>query len=295
MARWELAAPALAVLLAVPAGASAQDLADLPPFTADFPTAISGVDLLQKRAYWAKSAGPRLFLSAQFDVGVLFFRPSLALGYGRPHWSWFGLEGYSSVTTSGASEYLGLRAALPSVDLRGGARYTLSTSQYFLKPDDSYTREETELEQGPPSRYLALEANVSGSLPLLGGNLFGVATGYAVVGTPEGYYLYEEMLRTVMKPPLLLRARLGYLGDMDRYGELRFGAAAEVLGNPDRGSVIVRVGPMIVVSLTHHLDALGAVMVVASTPDRLGLLGANLGQISLRYRWATGDRWPDFP
>jgi hypothetical protein len=52
---------------------------------------------------------------------------------------------------------------------------------------------------------------------------------------------------------------------------------------------------VLTLSLTHHLDAIGAVMIVAASPDQLGLLGADLGQLGLRYRWSTGDRWPEFP
>ncbi|WP_437835050.1 hypothetical protein [Sorangium sp. So ce1153] len=289
------AAAALAAITLVPAWARAQDPADLPPPASDPPSVSSGVDLLQKRSYWARSAGARPFVAAVLELGVIYFRPSLALGVGKPHWSWLGVEGYSSVSPSGGAEYVGLRAALPRLEIRGGARYAFSTSQYFLEPRASYTRRETELMQGPRSRYVAGEVEVSGSIPLLGGSLFGVATGYAVLGTPEGYYLYEEALHTVMKPPYLYRARLGYMEEMDRYGELRLGAAAEVLGNPGRDSLIVRVGPVLAISLTHHLDAVATVMVVAATPDRLGLLGADLGQLGLRYRWATGDRWPEFP
>ncbi|WP_437743834.1 hypothetical protein WME73_01715 [Sorangium sp. So ce302] len=289
------AAATLAALTLLPAGAGAQDPADLPSPAGEPPPVPSGIDLLQKRSYWARSAAARPFLSALMDLGVIYFRPSLALGVGKPHWSWLGIEGYASGSPNGGAEYLGLRAALPSVEIRGGARYAFSTTQYFLEPRASYTRRDTELMQGPPSRYVAAELEVSGSIPLLGGSLFGVATGYAVLGTPEGFYLYEEALHAVMKPPYLYRARLGYMAEMDRFGELRLGAAAEVLGNPGRDSVVVRLGPVLAVSLTHHLDAVGTVMVVAATPDRLGLLGADLGQLGLRYRWATGDRWPEFP
>ncbi|XYH98857.1 hypothetical protein ACMHYB_03580 [Sorangium sp. So ce1128] len=295
MARRRPLAAAAALAFLVPAGARAQDPADLPPPASDPPPVTSGVDLLQKRSYWARSAGARPFVSAVLELGVIYYRPSLALGVGKPHWSWLGLEGYASVSPSGGAEYVGFRAALPRLEIRGGARYAFSTSQYFLQPRASYTRRETELMQGHKSRYIAGEIEVSGSIPLLGGSLFGVATGYAVLGAPEGYYLYEEALHTVMKPPYLYRARLGYMGEVDRYGELRLGAAAEVLGNPGRDSLIVRIGPVLAVSLTHHLDAVGTVMVVAATPDRLGLLGADLGQLGLRYRWATGDRWPEFP
>lgn len=288
-------AAAVAAPLLAPREAGAQDPADLPPPSSDPPIATTGIDLLQKRSYWARSAGARPFLSALLELGALYFRPNLALGVGRPHWSWVGIEGYASVSPAGGAEYIGVRAALPRLEIRGGARYAFSTSQHFLRPDTSYTRRETELELGPPSRYLAWELELSGSAPLLGGSLFGVATGYVVRETPPGFYLYEESLRAVMKPPFLYRLRLGFMGEMDAYGELRFGAAAELLGNPGRESTIVRIGPVLSVSLTHHLDAVATVLVVAATPDELGLLGADLGQLGLRYRWATGDRWPEFP
>ncbi|AUX39200.1 hypothetical protein SOCE26_005820 [Sorangium cellulosum] len=295
MARRTPAAAALAALALAAARAAAQDVADLPPSISDPPPTSAGIDVLQKRSYWARSAGARPFVSAVLELGVIYYRPTLAIGVGRPHWSWVGVEGYASVSPTGGAEYVGLRAALPGVELRAGARYAFSTSQYFLQPQTSYTRRDTELMLGPRSRYVAGEVELSGSTPLLGGSLFGVATGYVVLGAPRGFYLYEEALHAVMKPPFLYRARIGFLGEMDEYGELRLGAAAEVIGNPGRGSAIVRVGPVLAISLTHHLDALGTVMVVAATPDRLGLLGADLGQLGLRYRWATGDRWPEFP
>ncbi|WP_437677332.1 hypothetical protein [Sorangium sp. So ce131] len=288
-----LAALTALALAAVRAGA--QDVADLPPSISAPPPSTPGIDLLEKRSYWARSAGARPFVSAVLELGVIYYRPTLAIGVGRPHWSWVGVEGYASITPDGGAEYVGLRAALPSVELRAGARYVFSTSQYFLEPQASYTRRDTELMLGPKSRYVAGEVEISGSTPLLGGSLFGVATGYAVLGTPQGFHLYEEALHAVMEPPFLYRARIGFLGEMDEYGELRLGAAAEVIGNPGRGSAVVRIGPMLAISLTHHLDAVGTVMVVAATPDRLGLLGADLGQLGLRYRWATGDRWPEFP
>jgi hypothetical protein len=59
--------------------------------------------------------------------------------------------------------------------------------------------------------------------------------------------------------------------------------------------VNVRLGPAIVVSLTHHLEAVGVAALSVFNPDEIGLAGADLGQIGMRYRWATGDLWPEFP
>lgn len=291
-----MAAAALAAGALLASGAArAQDPADLPPPSGDQPTAARGLDLVTKRAFWARSADPRPFVSAMLEAGVIYFRPNIAIGWGRPHWSWIGLEGYSSVATSGGVEYVGVRAALAAFEIRGGVRYAFPVGQYFLRPQGSYTRDDTERELGPPSRYAAGELEVSGSVPLLGGSLFAVASGYAIAGVPDGYYMFEEALHVVMEPPLLWRARLGFLGPIDQWGELRLGASAELIGNPGRGTFVWRLGPAVSVTLTHHLDAVGSLMVVAASPDTLGLLGADLGQLGLRYRWATGDRWPEFP
>ena len=285
----------LAAATLAPGAARAQGGADLPPPQGTQPGVTSGIDLLQKRSYWERSAGARPFLAATMELGAIYFRPNLAIGYGRPHWSWIGVEGYSEVSPNGGTEYVGLRAVLPQLEIRGGARYAFPIERYFLPPQETYTRNDTELKLGPASRYLSAEVEIAGSVPFLGGALFGVATGYAILGTPEGYYVYEEGLHTVMKPPFLYRARLGYIGELDSYGELRLGGAAEIIGNPGRDSTLLRLGPVLTLSLTHHLDAIGAVMIVAASPDQLGLLGADLGQLGLRYRWSTGDRWPEFP
>jgi hypothetical protein len=73
------------------------------------------------------------------------------------------------------------------------------------------------------------------------------------------------------------------------------GLFGEVLGDPGRGVVHVRAGPAMSVALTHHLDVTGTLGVILLSPDSLGLLSAEIGALSLRYKWATDDRWPEFP
>lgn len=294
-ARLLAAGAALAWTVLGPLAARAQDPADIPPQQGVHPSSFRGVEILQNRAYWAHSAPARPFVSAVFEGGALYFRPNLAIGYGRPHWSWIGVDGYANLTSTGGAEYIGLRAVLPALDVRAGTRYVFPLDRYFLPPADTYTRDDTERKLGPRSRYIAGEIDLAGAIPLLGGSLFGVATGYAVLGVPDGYYVYEEALHAVIAPPFLWRVRLGFMGELDRYGDLRIGAAGEILGNPGRGTAVGRAGPLLSVSLTHHLDAVGALMIVTASPDTLGLLGADLGQLSLRYKWATGERWPEFP
>lgn len=291
-ARALCASATLAALLAGRA-AAAQDVMDAPVSLPGHPTA--GPAILQKRSYWELSADERPFMAAMLEAGAIFYRPNLMVGYGKPFWSWVGLEGYANIDTSGGFEYVGLRAALPLLEIRGGARYVFAASQSFLASEETFTREDVETASGPRSRYVSAELEVAGAVPFPGGVGFVVLSGYSLFGVPDGYHVYEEALHMVAEPPLLLRLRTGLLGELDRRGELRLGASVEVLHNPGRRATMVRLGPTISINLTHHLDALGSMMLVASTPDTLGLLGADLSQLALRYKWATGDRWPEFP
>ena len=106
-------------------------------------------------------------------------------------------------------------------------------------------------------------------------------------------------MKVVIEPPVLWRARLGYLASVgwgDHHEDmLRIGAAAEMIHSPDRQAVTVRLGPLLSVALTCHLEAIGSAMITAASPDQLGLVGADFGALGLRYLWATGDPAPGFP
>ena len=272
----------------------AQDPADLPPPQIVQPGLTGGLEQAQKRPFWGSGA-TRWFVAATMEAGFVYLRPQIALGYGKPHWSWVGIEGYSGVSTGGGVEYAGLRATTAFVDVRAGARYTYDIDQHFLLPQESYSRADSELRRGSQSRYVALEAEITGTVPLPQGSLFAVATGYAVVGVPPDYYVFEQSFHVIMAPPYVWRARLGYVASFGIDETLKVGAATEVIGIPGRDAFVVRAGPLLGVALTHHLEAVGAIMLVATSPDELGLRGAEFGQVGLRYKWAAGDRWPEFP
>src|SRR4051794_19942548 len=87
-------------------------------------------------SYWQDGA-PRAFVSTRTEVGA-YVKAQFAVGYGKPHWMWIGIEGYPITTTAFGAGYLGLRAALPFLDLNLGARYTYSYYRSFLAPKDVY-------------------------------------------------------------------------------------------------------------------------------------------------------------
>lgn len=290
-----LALVAAVVIGCVAPPAWAVDPADLPPGSGDRGALTAGA--IGRHEHWV-GTGRRPFVSALFDLGFVYARPTLALGYGEPHHRWFGMEGYADVSQNGATDYVGLHGATPYFSARMGLRYEVPTDQYFLTPRNSYTREDTELDLNGRSHYLAVEAELDGNVPFPGGELLAVVSGYGIVGTPRDLYVFEEALKVVVDPPFLWRGRLGYMASLawgDEQRSLRLGGAAEVIHNPARGKPVVRLGPLVSMALTCHLDAVGGVMLVVASPDHLGLLGADFGYLGLRYHWATGDPSPGFP
>jgi hypothetical protein len=288
--------PAAAAALWLCTGtAHAQDPSDLPPSGGSVDALRQGVE--QQRPFWRGSGPNRPFMAATIDVGGIFFRPTLQLGIGKPHYRWIGFEGAAAVSQAGGQNYLGLNAVLPGLQARLGARYVFATDQRFLRPSDTFTRED--LEPLPDdlgySRYLNIEVEMSGSVGVPGGNAFASFAGYAIRGVQKNTFLFEETLRIVVDPPYLWRARTGYMFHMGFLGALKVGAAGEVIGVLERETFVVRAGPVVSVSLTHHLEGIAQAMIVAASPDELGLDGADLGQLGLRYSWATGDRWAEFP
>lgn len=288
---------AASALIAFSGSAPAQvQILDLPTPTLVPPPLTGDIEAVGKRAFW-RAGRTRWFFASTTELGNLYLRGGGALGYGKPHWQWVGVEGSSAITVGGGVAYGGLRFASPYADLRAGARYVFASGQHFVAPeaDGNYTREDREKEGGPPLRYVNLEAEVASGYPLWGGALYGIAGFYYVTGTPKGWNLFEQTLQVMAEPSVLWRARGGYMKSVDRWDSFRLGAAAEVIGNPPRGLVVVRVGPTITAMITHHLEAFAAALLVVHSPDSIGLAGAQLGELGFRYRWATGDRWPEFP
>lgn len=273
-----------AALLAAPGAARA---ADLGPTSTSQP-AKTGADALGGESYWGLSSS-RLFVSSTIDAGYLYFRPQIAIGYGKPHWSWFGAELYPSISGGSAVEYAGLRAALRHMDIRVGARYVMSFNRNFLAPRVSFTRENVETRFGSPSRYVGLDSEVAFSIPLSVGSIFGLVGAHGIFGVPEGSFVFEEGLHTVMKPPFIARARLGYALAI---GDISLGAFSEGITNPGRSKPVFRAGPSLGLQISDHLDLFATFAFVLGSADSLGLLSGDIGTLGVRYRWASGESVP---
>jgi hypothetical protein len=302
MRRGACAAAALSALWA--SAAHAQFPGDIPRPIGQQPVTNVGINVAQKLPFWNAGAA-RPFVAATFDAGVIYLRPTLAVGYGKPHWQWIGVEGYGSIASSGGSEYVGIRAALPFVELRGGVKYTFDVSQYFLVPRETYSRDQAEQALGPKERYLTYEVELSGSIPLPRSALFGGVTLGAVNQVPDffprgstrpvQYYVFEDSVHAIIDPPAFVRGRFGYLVRFGFDENLKLGVASDLVYSPGRDAATFRVGPVFAVTLSHHLDASASFLLAAAGTDSLGLQSGDFTTIGLRYRWATGDRWPEFP
>lgn len=285
---------AAAFLMATGSADAQVQVLDLPTPSLTPPPLTGDIEEVGKRAFW-RAGKQRAFFASTLEVGNFYVRAGGALGYGKPHWTWLGIEGSSAVTPSGGVAYGGLRLASPYIDLRGGARYTFLSGQHFIEPEETFTKDDIQRGTGPKMRLVTLEAEVAGGYPIFHGAAFGIVGVYHPLNIPDGYYVFDQTLQVVAKPDILWRARLGYLVSVDKWDMFRVGAAVEVIGNPPRGTVLVRVGPTITAFITHHLEAYGAALMPVYTHDALGIASAQLGELGFRYRFATGDRWPEIP
>jgi len=272
--------------------AGAQELSRLGP--GQFSDSALRAGLTGRRPYW--SAGDvRPFFAAVFDFGGISTRVEANVGYGKPHYAWAGLEAGSSLSLRGVTDFAGMRAVLPFGYARVAGRFFEGTQQRMIAPADVITRPMLDVNSGPRSSYGAIDGELSFDIPLPVGTLGVFGSAHGLFPTQKNYYFFEEGLRVVVDGSFVWRARLNYLVAIGDPPTLRVGGLAEVVHNPSREAVTLRTGPAVVVSLTHHLEAVGVAAFSFFGPDEIGLAGADIGEISLRYRWATGDLWPEFP
>ncbi len=237
--------------------------------------------------HWSKGE-PRPFVSGRVDAGIPYVKPQIAAGYGKPHDTFVAVEAFGISTNTFGAGYVGARFELPFLWVTAGGRYTSSYVRSFLDPRTTFTEADVENRGPNDARYWAVDVDVGGYLPApYGAFLWNfIATG---VTSARGAYLFEESARAVIATPWVFTGRLGYAALLGPKGVVKMGVLGELLHVPARDVQIGRVGPIVSVKLTDHLDALAAVTLVVSSPDRLGPTLGAWGVGGLRWSWATGD------
>jgi hypothetical protein len=237
--------------------------------------------------YWARDPA-RPFLATTIDVGYLYLRPRLTLGYGKPFTKWVGIDLNPLVTNEGYGAYGGLRVQIPWFDFRAGARGFSAFTHEYLTPAAHYSSVDLQETTGQASKYVTLEADVSGGIPAGPGTILLVLTASAVELVPAGKYVYEETLRVITNPPAIYRARTGYALRLGPEGAARVGVVGELLDLPGRGDLVFRAGVIASFAIDDHLEALGLLVIPVASPDSIGIAGGDFAELGIRYRWATG-------
>jgi hypothetical protein len=244
------------------------------------------VDSAIRRSWNEGHARP--FLAATLDVGWTYLRPRASLGYGKPFNTWVGLDLNPIVSGNGFGAYGGLRIALPRLDLRFGPRYFSSFNREYLNPKRSYNRLDLASTLGDPAHVVTYEAEAEFSIPAGPGDVVGLGSISYVTGIPEDHYVFEETLRVIVAPPIVWRARAGYV---IRFGSARqhsLGLVADVLDVPKRDdSRTLRAGPVVRIVLSRRVEVRGSFIPTLISPDHIGLVGGDFTELGFRYRWAT--------
>ncbi len=240
----------------------------------------------ERLRYWQRGE-PRWFVGGIVDFGYLYLRPSFQVGYGRPHWSWVGLELEPLISTSYIGGYLGLHAALPFIELRVGGRYVFTFSQSYLAPRQSYAPLDLESSAGPPSRSLALQAQLVLKIPLGPGDFRSVITGTYLALVDDGFYVYDNILRLVAAPPWNWGATAGYRISFGPNASMYVQPMAELVHLVERQAFIVRAGAAVGAQLWPDLELRLRVLPQVYGPDPLGGKGGYTIQFGIRYRFAT--------
>lgn len=236
---------------------------------------------------WA-TLPPRWFTATAVDVGFIYLRPRLSLGYGRPFTEWAGVDANPIVSQAGLGAYGGLRIEIPHLDFRIGPRYFWAFQHTYLPERAHYARLDLEKSTGRRATTLTFEAELDLSFPLGPGLLLLRGSGSYVTGVPAGEDVFEETLHIIVDPPLVWRARLAYAFKFGARQQHSIGPAIDLLDVPKRDdSRTIRVGPILRLALSRRVDVRGSFIVTVVSPDRIGLAGGDFTELGLRYRWAS--------
>lgn len=267
----------------VPAPAAAEDTPPTEP--AVEPPPDPGVNT----AWYA--GPPRWFVSALADLGVVYFRPRFAVGWGRPHSDWVGLETNPIISTDTLGVSGGLRIADDDLglELRVGGRYMMALGRTYLARQEEYQRQDIELRVGNTASYAAFETELSGAWGIGGGvDVFGEAAVTYVVGVDDGFNVYEEVIKAVIEPPWIMRVRTGWTFEVGFDGALKLGPVVELVEIPAREALILRAGVVARLKLYDDLEVRVTIAPALGSPDDLGSRGGDSFILGVRYRWATG-------
>ena len=244
------------------------------------------IDPRMARSWGAAPARP--FIATTLDVGFVYVRPRVSLGYGKPFSSWIGIDVNALGQTSAIGGYAGVRLEIPYVDVRFGPRYLRAFNRTYLPIKDTYTRLELETDGGTPTALITWEAELDTSIPVGPGNILGRGSISYITNIGSDQAAFEETLHVIVRPPLVWRARLGYALRLGSHDQHSIGFVVDALDVPKRSdSRTIRIGPIARMSLSRRVELRASFVVPIISPDSLRLVGGDFGELGVRYRWAS--------
>jgi hypothetical protein len=280
---------AIAAMLLVPAVAHAQQETGhgtLPATDLGAPHADNLIDPAMHRSW--REGEPRIFAAATIDAGYLYLRPRGHFGYGMPFNTWLGLELNPLIGRGGYGAYAGMRFAIPFADLRIGARYFSQFQRAYLTPRAEYDRLDLDERINERAKYTTLETELNVAIPAGPGDAIAMGSLSYLGDVPDGFNVFEETLRVVVVPPIVWRARAGYLFRWGAHNQHSIGPVVDLLDIPARDdSRTMRLGPVLRIQLSRHFDVRGSFVTTILSPDKLGLVGGDFTELGVRYRIAT--------
>jgi hypothetical protein len=252
------------------------------------------ITLRPGNGYWSVEPA-RWFVAARPEVGIVYFKPALAAGYGIPHWMWVGVDVNSITTLELFQVGAGVRAATPIFDLSYMVRDTCSFNKAFLAPATSYSHVSVYDMPGPNAHYTAAEGEAVAILPLPYSAIAVDFVSIQTFGVPRGMSLYEENYRVIVRSPVFFMLRVALLARVLSETALKVGVLSEYAFHTGREQGVLRIGPFGLLQLTDHLSFAAGATLTVSSPDRLGIPLGAYGVAGFRYQWASGERRPELP
>lgn len=242
-------------------------------------------------SYWAEQQA-RLFVSGEVSLGVVN-RLSAAVGYGRPHYLWAGVEAGAVTTFEFGAIYASLRLVLLAVNADLGVRATHSYKRTYPELQERYDDAALTASSSQLQSTLSLDARLEGYVPL--GPVLGFwnVTHERVLNQPETRALFLEYMRYTVDAPHATMLRSAWFARL--YDDRLFvGPAVDAVVSEGRG-VLVRAGAALHLRLSPHLSLAGILTVPLVTPDAIDWFTQSWGFFRIQYAFATGERGPLFP
>lgn len=228
----------------------------------------------------------RWFLSSRVDGGFFFLRPRVSVGYGRPHYSWTGLDVVPIVSTSAVGGYGGLRIERDFFTFRVGSLYQYSFNRSYLPRQESYDRRDIDLLVGERASYVLGDSELEFYVPF-GAFRFRSETQAIYAGLiPDERRLYLDTMWVVIGPGVTLRQRVGFEYFLE-FADVGFTPAAELVWLEERAETVLRVGFQARWLLADEFQLRTSVLPVVLSPDSLGRASGDVLEVALRWAWAT--------